>query len=174
MRPLDSLPLTETLEIENGLSLVTRIKLDLSIYPANHSVTKPIDEWKVKHTLIDFLKTSLSVPIIVPEEDLQIRRVKDIKNRKRFDPLAHGTLLIRDLSIINGKSKKADGEDENDVKVLEKKFLDWRTYIIEKMDGIEVNIEGVKLKLGVSVPVCDDFEGMRKAWEEFYAFGNLG
>ncbi|PON91125.1 ZCW [Trema orientale] len=168
-RPLDLVPQTEPLEIENGLLLVPRVRLDLTVYPASPSVTKPIDEWKVKRTLVDFLKTSLSVPITVPEEDLQIRRLRDLKKRKRDDPLAFGTLLIRDLGFVD-----KNGEEREDVKVLEEKFLDWRRYIVKKMDGIELNIEGLKFKLNVAVPASDDFQGMKKDWEEFFCFGNRG
>ncbi|KAH7523733.1 hypothetical protein FEM48_Zijuj06G0043300 [Ziziphus jujuba var. spinosa] len=174
IRPLETLPPTESLEIENGLSLVPRVRLELTLYPASPSVTKPIDEWKVKRTLIHFLKNSLSVPVTVPEEDLHIKRIKDLKKRKRDDPLALGTLFVRDLGFLNEKSKKNEDEKEQDVKVLEKKFLDWRRYIVEKMDGIELNIEGMKFKLSVAIPASDDFESMKKSWEEFFAFGNRG
>lgn len=173
IRPLETLPPTESLEIENGLSLVPRVRLELTLYPASPSVTKPIDEWKVKRTLIHFLKNSLSVPVTVPEEDLHIKRIKDLKKRKRDDPLALGTLFVRDLGFLNEKSKKNEDEKEQDVKVLEK-FLDWRRYIVEKMDGIELNIEGMKFKLSVAIPASDDFESMKKSWEEFFAFGNRG
>ncbi|KAF5947941.1 hypothetical protein HYC85_013898 [Camellia sinensis] len=40
----ETLQPTETLEIENGLSLVPRMKLLLTIHCANHSV-KPLDDW---------------------------------------------------------------------------------------------------------------------------------
>ncbi|KAF4359431.1 hypothetical protein G4B88_008683 [Cannabis sativa] len=169
IRPLDLVTPTETFEIENGLSLVPRLRLKLTVFPASPSVTKPIDEWKVKRTLIDFLKTSLSVPITVPEEDLQIKRFKDLKKRKRDDPLAFGYLFIRDLSFIQ-KNK----DEEEDLTAMEEKFLHWRRYIADKMDGIELNIEGLKFKLNVAVPVSDDFQGMKKAWEDFFVFGNRG
>ncbi|GLT93588.1 hypothetical protein SLE2022_113760 [Rubroshorea leprosula] len=42
------------------------------------------------------------------------------------------------------------------------------------MDGIEMNLEGVKYKLSVEIPISDDFERMKKDWEEFYAFRNRG
>ncbi|XWS25508.1 hypothetical protein CRYUN_Cryun27aG0074200 [Craigia yunnanensis] len=175
MRPLETLPPTETLEIENGLSLVPRVKLNLTIHPSLPSVSKPIDEWKLKRALVDFLKTSLSVSITVPEEDLQIRRLKDVKKRKRDEPVADGALFIRDLGFLNirKKSEESDKEEE-DVKELEKKFLDWRRYVAEKMDGIEINLEGVKYNLSVEIPVSDDFERMRKDWEELNAFRNRG
>ncbi|CAL5441753.1 unnamed protein product [Camellia sinensis] len=64
-----------------------------------------------------------------------------------------------------------DGED--DVKELEKKFLDWRRSVVGKTDGIELNLEGVKFRLTASVPESDDF-GMTKEWEELNAFGNRG
>lgn len=174
-RPLDSVPPTESLELENGLTLAPRVKLSFTVYPTSPSVTKPVDEWKVKLTLIDFLQTSLSVAVTVPEEDLEIRPLGDLKKRKREDPMAQGSLFIRDLGFLNHSTRYSNvEEEEEDVKVLEKKFLDWRKYIVEKMDGMELNLEGVKYKLNVVVPVSDDFEAMRKAWEEFYAFGNRG
>ncbi|TYH72113.1 hypothetical protein ES332_D05G232100v1 [Gossypium tomentosum] len=143
MRPLETLPPTETLEIENGLSLVPRVKLNLTIHPSLPSVSKPIDEWQLKRALIDFLKTSLSVSVTVPEEDLQIKRLKDLNKRKRDEPVAHGALFIRDIRFLSSKKKieEVDNEEE-DVKELEKKFLEWRSYVAEKMDGIELNLEG--------------------------------
>ncbi|XVF39799.1 hypothetical protein PTKIN_Ptkin01aG0061500 [Pterospermum kingtungense] len=171
MRPLETLPPTETLEIENGLSLVPRMKLNLTIHPSLPSVSKPIDEWQLKRALIDFLKTSLSVSITIAEEDLQIRRLKDLKKRRRDEPVARGALFIRDLGFLNSKKKTEDSAD-NDVKEMEKKLSDWRRYAAEKMDGIELNLEGVKYNLSVEIPVSDDFERMRKDWEELYAFRN--
>ncbi|KAE8657051.1 ZCW7 isoform 2 [Hibiscus syriacus] len=164
MRPLETLLPTETLEIENALSLVPRVKLNLTFHPALPSVSKPIDEWQLKRALIDFLKSSLSVPVTVPEEDLQIKRLKDLKKRKRDEPVAHGALFIRDLGFLS--SRKKSEETEDDVKELEKKFLDWRSYVAEKMDGIELNLEGVEYNLAVEIPVSDDFETMKKDWEE--------
>ncbi|KAJ7976838.1 A-kinase anchor protein 17A [Quillaja saponaria] len=159
-------------EIENGLSLVPRIKLNLTIYPSSLTVTKPIDEWKIKRALIDFLETSLSIRITVPEEDIDIRRLKELKKRKREDPVANGALFIRDLGFLINKLEK--GVEEDDLKSLEGKLLELRKYLVEKMDGLELNLEGVKFKLTVALPASDDFEGMKKAWEEFYAFGNRG
>ncbi|XP_039052505.1 uncharacterized protein LOC120194187 [Hibiscus syriacus] len=172
MRPLETLLPTETLEIENALSLVPRVKLNLTFHPALPSVSKPIDEWQLKRALIDFLKSSLSVPVTVPEEDLQIKRLKDLKKRKRDEPVAHGALFIRDLGFLS--SRKKSEETEDDVKELEKKFLDWRSYVAEKMDGIELNLEGVEYNLAVEIPVSDDFETMKKDWEELHAFRNRG
>ncbi|CAN1776030.1 hypothetical protein LINPERHAP1_LOCUS13519 [Linum perenne] len=174
IRPLESLPSTETLEIENGLSLAPRLKLELTVHPTRSSVAKQMDEWKLKRALTEFLKTSLSVSIVVPEEDLQFRRYKDLKKRKREDPVAHGTLSIRDLGFLSGKKRAEEEGKEEDVKEVEKKFMDWRKYIVEKLDGIELNLEGDEYKLSVAVPASDDFEGMKKAWEEEYAFGNRG
>ncbi|XP_050363773.1 uncharacterized protein LOC126782553 isoform X2 [Argentina anserina] len=170
---LDSLSPTETVEIENGLSLTPRMRLNMTVYPSSQVVSKPIDEWKMKQTLIDFLKTSLSDPITVQEEDLKIRRVKDLKKRKRDDPVASGTIFIRDLGFLRKKSRK-DEKDERSVEEVEKKFGDWRRYIVDKMDGIELNLEGVQFKLNVAVLESDDFIVMRKGWEEFQAFGNRG
>ncbi|XP_028092164.1 uncharacterized protein LOC114292409 [Camellia sinensis] len=113
------------------------LQLLLTIHCADHSV-KPFDEWQLKRSLT------------VPEDDIVVHRFKDLKKRKRNDPVAH------------------DGED--DVKELEKKFLDWRRSVVGKTDGIELNLKGVKFRLTALVSESDDF-GMRK---ELNAFGNLG
>lgn len=95
-----------------------------------------------------------------------VRRHRDLKKRKREEPVAQGTLFIRDLGFLGGK--KEEEEEEG----LEKKFIEWRKVLVEKMNGIEVNLEGVKYNLSVVLPVSDDFERLKKDWEEFYAFGN--
>ncbi|XP_016475934.1 uncharacterized protein LOC107797543 [Nicotiana tabacum] len=166
-KPLNTLRPTETLELESGLSLVPRIKLLLTIYRADKSVS-PIDEWKFKRSLIDYIKSSFS--ITVPEEDLEIRRFKDLNKRKREEPVARGRLFVHDLGFL----LKVIGETEDDVERADKKFLEWRRGFVEKLDGIELSLEGTKFKLDVAVPVSDDFGGMRKKWEEIIAFGARG
>ena len=155
-KPLDSLRPTETLKIENGLTLVPRVKLNLTIFPfETSSVTKPVDEWLLKRALTNFLKTSFHVPITVPEEDLRIRRFKDLGKCKRVDPVANDTIFIRDLEFLSNKN-------EDDLVVLEKNFLDWRSSLVDKMDGIQLNLEVFKFRLGVVIPATDAFQGMRK------------
>lgn len=156
-RSSDSLLPTETLELDSGLSLVPRFKLNLTVHRSDASV-KPLDEWQLKRSLIDFLKTSFSV--IVSEEDLHIRKFKDITKRKREDPVARGKLFIRQLGFLPSSS-----EDQ------EKKFNEWQKTVVAKMNGIELSLVGVKFKLSVEIPQSDDFEAMRKEWEENSAFG---
>ncbi|CAG7889093.1 unnamed protein product, partial [Brassica rapa] len=171
MRSLEELSPLETLEIEKGLALVSRVKLSLTIHPLVPSVSKPIDEWQLKRSLIDFLKNSTFPSVTISEEDIVVRRHRDLKKRKRDEPVAHGSLLIRDLGFLEGKKKKKK-DDDDDAKGLEKKFVEWRKVLVEKMNGIEVNLEGVKYTLTVVLPVSDDFERLKKDWEEFYAFGH--
>lgn len=166
-KPLNTLRPTETLELESGLSLVPRIKLLLTIYRADKSVS-PIDEWKFKRSLIDYIKSSFS--ITVPEEDLEIRKFKDLNKRKREEPVARGRLFVHDLGFL----LRVIGETEDVVERADKKFLEWRRGFVEKLDGIELSLEGTKFKLDVAVPVSDDFGGMRKKWEEIIAFGARG
>ncbi|KAF5943698.1 hypothetical protein HYC85_017775 [Camellia sinensis] len=84
--------------------LVHRVKLLLTIYHTDHSV-KPLDEWQLKRSLTDFLKSSFS--FTAPEDDIVVRRFKDLKKRKCDDPVTQS-------EILHG----IDGE--NDVKELEK------------------------------------------------------
>ncbi|KAK7321639.1 hypothetical protein VNO77_32471 [Canavalia gladiata] len=147
----------KVLEIENGLTLVPRVKLNLTVYPSTPlTLSHPIDEWKMKRALINFLQTSHSLSL--PEDDLQIKRLKDLKKRKRDDPVAAATLHIWDLSSLQ----------------TEDKLRAWRTRLADSVNGIELNLQGVKFKLAAAVPVSDDFQGMKKDWEEFYAFQNRG
>ena len=152
-RSLESVPPTETLEIENGLSLIPRVKLLLTVHRADRSV-KPVDEWLFKRSLVDFLKSSFSVT--VAEDDFVVRRFKDLKKRKRDDPVADGALFVRDLGFLSKISRSRIGEATEDVKDLEKKFVDWRRSLVDKMDGIELNLEGVKFRMSVAVPSTDD------------------
>ncbi|KAM3237479.1 A-kinase anchor protein 17A [Capsicum chacoense] len=155
---------TETLQLETGLSLIPRIKLLLTIYRADKSVS-PIDEWKFKRSLIDYIKSSFSITVL--EEDLQIRKFKDLNKRKRDEPVAKGRVFVHDLGFM----EKVIGENKAEE---EEKFVEWRRGFVEKLDGIELNLEGVKFKLKVDVPKSDDFEGMNKEWEENIAFGARG
>lgn len=54
--------------------------------------------------------------------------------------------------------------------MVEKKFVECRKVLVEKMDGMEANLEGVRFRVSVTVPVSDDFERLKKDWEEFFAF----
>lgn len=87
--------------------------------------------------------------------------------------MARGTLFIRDLGFLK-LSKFEESEEEDKGKVLERKFVEWRESVVEKMDGMELSIVGDKFKLSVEVPVSDDFERIKKEWEEVAAFGNRG
>ncbi|RZC66314.1 hypothetical protein C5167_009999 [Papaver somniferum] len=176
-RNFKSIAPTETLEIDNGLSVVPRVKLVLTIYRSDRSV-KPVDEWQLKRSLLDYLKkSSFTPPLNIPEEDLEIHSFKDIKKRKREDPVAAGTLYVRDLGFIHHKEKaeillekkKEEGDDE-EWKVLEKKFVEWRNSFVKKLDGIELSLQGVKFKANAVLPISDDFNAFKISWEEFFAF----
>ncbi|GAU27342.1 hypothetical protein TSUD_05680 [Trifolium subterraneum] len=156
---LNLIPPTSPLEIDKDLTLLPRIKLNLTVHPSSPSLnlTSPIDEWKMKTALLTFLQTSHTLPFPLPEEDLVFKRFnKDLKKRKRDDPVVYGTLHIWNLSFITDKNEDV---------------VKWRNRLVEKMNGVELNLQGVKFRLDVVVPDCDDFDLMKKNWEEFYAFG---
>lgn len=164
---VNALSPTGTLELDAGLSLVPRLKLQLTVHRADLSVA-PLDEWRLKSSLSSFLRSSLSTQL--PEHDIHIRRFKDLRKRKRDEPVAEGMLFVRDLGFVE-KLLRAEGDD---VQGKDRRFGEWRKGVVEKMDGIELNLEGVKFKLSVTSPISDDFEKMRKEWEEYYAFGDRG
>lgn len=155
---LTLIPPTSPIQIDKDLTLLPRIKLNLTIHPSNpSSLTSQIDQFQLKSSLLTFLQTSKTLPFPLPEEDLIFKRFhKDPKKRKRDEPLVYGTLHIWNLTFL---------ESKNDV-------VETRNRLVEKMNGIEMNLLGVKFRLEVSVSDCDDFEFMKKGWEEFYAFGS--
>ncbi|XP_020225599.1 uncharacterized protein LOC109807481 [Cajanus cajan] len=138
----------KTVELENGLRLVPRVKLNLSVYPSTpHTLTRPIDEWKMKRALIDFLRSSHSLTL--PEDDLQITRLNKRKRHHDSDSasaVAAATLRVWDLPP------------------------DRRNRLAQEMDGIELNLQGARFRLAASVPASDDFAAMKKEWEEHSAF----
>ncbi|KAI3409054.1 uncharacterized protein J3R85_019852 [Psidium guajava] len=162
----------EPIPMDASLTLVPRVRLALTVYPSNPSHTKPVDDWQLKKSLLDFLKSSLAVSLSVPDGDLEIRRVKDVRKRRRDDPVAHGSLVIRDLGFLKSSYAEESGEDA--ARALEEKYADWKRHLVEKMNGMDLVLGGVKFMLGVGMPVSDNFEAMRKEWEEFHAFGNRG
>lgn len=166
-RPLHSLPPNETLEINSGLSLSPRLKLLLTFFRSDPAV-KPVDEWKLRLSLLDFLRSSLSLSI--PDEDLLIRKRSDLHKRKRNEPVAFGTLYVRELGFFKSKNTRdEDREEDDDEELLRRKFLNWRSSVVDRLAGIELNLEGVKFKMNVEIPPSDDFEKMEESWKKFYA-----
>ncbi|KAL8154048.1 hypothetical protein V2J09_011808 [Rumex salicifolius] len=163
----------DNMEISSGLVLSPRIRILITVHRADTSVS-PLDEWKLKRSLVDFFRSSFSYTVAIPEEDISVRRFKDLKKRKREDAVAQGSIFIRDLGFVkvNEKLEGVGGGVEDVVRALEQKLSEWRKLIVEKMDGMEVNLEGIKFRLTVSSPVSDDFERIKKEWEEHLAFGN--
>ncbi|KAK4797370.1 hypothetical protein SAY86_029696 [Trapa natans] len=86
---------------------------------------KPFDDWQVKRALLDYLKNCPSISLAVPKEDVEIARVKDLKKRKRDEPLASDIELTLDPRAYcnsseaprNGCSRR--GRREPDAIVLE-------------------------------------------------------
>lgn len=137
------------LELPAELALTPRLKLLLTIFPADPS-PKPVDEWRIRSALIDFLRSSLAVTAPA-DDDVLVHRAPDLRKRKRGDPVASGALFVRDLGFL-----RAAGEGEGEGE--EKRFLAWRRSVVEKMEGMELNIEGTKFRLGVQVPLADDYQ----------------
>lgn len=168
-RPLRSLPPTETLEIGHALSLSPRVKLLLTFFRADPTV-RPLDDWKLKNALLSFLRSPPLSLSQVPDDDLLLHRLPDQHKRKRDEAVATGTLYIRDLCFLQPADRVTADRENGEEEILRKRFLDWRASVVERLSGIELNIEGVKFKMTLDIPANDDFEKMKKSWEEFYAF----
>ncbi|KAM0937736.1 hypothetical protein DsansV1_C24g0182381 [Dioscorea sansibarensis] len=160
-RPLHALWPTETLDLPHGLSLAPRFKLLLTLFRTDPAV-RPIDEWKLKQALLSFLRSSLSFPLPDHSDDLILRRRPDLHKRRLSDPVADGSLHIRDFASLRL-------EDIDDPDLLRRRFCEWCSSVKDRLQGIEVNVEGVKFRLTVDAPKVDDFEWMKKSWEDHYA-----
>ncbi|KAL6856199.1 hypothetical protein ACP4OV_019001 [Aristida adscensionis] len=159
---------TEPLPLPSGLSLAPRLKLLLTFFRADLTV-RPLDEWQLKSALLAFLRDPpLSLPLL-PDSDLAVRRLPDLQKRRREEPVATGVLHVRDLSFLrsrrggDGEAEEMTGEQE------EEKWFEWRSSLVEKLAGIELNLEGVKFRMSVEIPPSDDFRAMKKSWEDFYS-----
>lgn len=158
---------TEPLPLPSGLSLSPRLKLLLTFFRADLTV-RPLDEWQLKSALLAFLRDPpLSLPLL-PDSDLSVRRLPDLQKRRREEPVASGVLHVRDLSFL--RPRKGDSEAEGmTVEQEDEKYFEWRSSLVEKLEGIELNLEGVKFRMTVEIPPSDDFRVMKKSWENFYS-----
>ncbi|KAG8099529.1 hypothetical protein GUJ93_ZPchr0013g35599 [Zizania palustris] len=160
---------TEPLPLPSGLSLAPRLKLLLTFFRADLSV-RPVDEWQLKSALLAFLRDPpLSLPLL-PDSDLSVRSLPDLHKRRRDEPVASGILHVRDLSFLRPRNSKGHDEAEEMTREQEEeKYFHWRSSLVEKLAGIELNLEGVKFRMSVEIPPSDDFRAMKKSWENFYA-----
>lgn len=158
---------TEPLPLPSGLSLAPRLKLLLTFFRADLTV-RPLDEWQLKSALLAFLRDPpLSLPLL-PDSDLSVRRLPDLQKRRREEPVASGVLHVRDLTFL--RPRKGDGEANEMSREQEvEKYFEWRSSLVEKLEGIELNLEGVKFRMTVEIPRSDDFMAMKKSWEDFYS-----
>lgn len=79
-----------------GLLLVPRLRVLLSFVRTDLSV-RPLDEWQLRQSLLDFLRDSLSVSI--SDKDLSLHKHKDPHKRRSDDALASGVLYIWDVQV---------------------------------------------------------------------------
>lgn len=154
----------EALDLSHGLSLSPRLKLDLTFFRSDPAV-KRVDEWQLKVSLLSFLRSSTSLALSVPDEDLSVKKRPDLHKRKRDDPVAVGTLYVRDLGFLKKKQKWRSEDEEA---AIEERFGEWKREVVEKLGGIELNIEGVGFEMRVEIPKEEDFERVKQSWEEFY------
>ncbi|KAG0487240.1 hypothetical protein HPP92_009335 [Vanilla planifolia] len=155
------LPPNEILQVGYGLSFKPRVKLLLTFFRSDPAV-KPVDEWQLK---LSSSTSSALHSLTVSEDDLVLRKRPDIHKRKRDEPVASGTLWVRDLGFL--------GVEDEDGEPMEKKFLRWRESFLNRLGGIELNLEGVKFRMTVEVPLSDDFEKMKRSWEDYFALQAL-
>ena len=160
---------TEPLPLPSGLSLAPRLKLLLTFFRADLTV-RPLDEWQLKSALLAFLRDPpLSLPLL-PDSDLSVRRLPDLQKRRREEPVASGVLHVRDISLLRPQTRKGDGEAEEVTREQEEeKYFEWRSSLVEKLAGIELNLEGVKFRMSIEIPPSDDFKAIKKSWENFYS-----
>ncbi|KAJ6814830.1 A-kinase anchor protein 17A isoform X1 [Iris pallida] len=149
--------------LPNSLSLSPRLKLLLTFFRSDPAV-RPIDEWQLRNSLLRFLSLP-PLSLSVPDDDLLLKKRSDLHKRKRDEPVATGTLYVRELGFLK-KKKYGDCGDEW------KRFAEWREGVVTTLEGLELNLEGVGFEMRVEVPEGDDFEKTKRSWEDFQPPGN--
>ncbi|KAJ6815977.1 A-kinase anchor protein 17A isoform X2 [Iris pallida] len=163
MSIVPSLSPTEPFLLPNSLSLSPRLKLLLTFFRSDPAV-RPIDEWQLRNSLLRFLSLP-PLSLSVPDDDLLVKKRADLHKRRRDEPVASGTLYVRELGFL--KKKKKEGEDAGGGGDEWMRFAEWRESVVRTLGGIELNLEGVGFEMRVEVPEGDDFEKMKRSWEEF-------
>nr|XP_015638492.1 uncharacterized protein LOC4326380 [Oryza sativa Japonica Group] len=146
-----------------------RLKLLLTFFRADLSV-RPVDEWQLEMAMAPSLRDPpLSLPVL-PNSDLSVS-LPDLHKLRRNEPVTSGILHVRDLSFLRPRSHNGDDDEETEemTREQEEKYLQWRSSLVEKLAGIELNLERVKFRMSVEIPPSDDFRAMKKSWENFYA-----
>ncbi|MCO5583180.1 hypothetical protein L7F22_037088 [Adiantum nelumboides] len=152
-----SLSRWEAVELgHGGLSLVPRLRVLLSFVRADLSV-RPLDEWQLRQSLLDFLRDSLS--IIVSDKDLSLHKHKNPHKRRNDEALASGVLYIWDIQALLGESR-SHKEDANTMLQEKERML------IEKLTGVELNLGGLKLRCHARPEDRDDFFSLKRSWHE--------
>ncbi|XP_024313467.1 uncharacterized protein LOC100833551 isoform X2 [Brachypodium distachyon] len=160
---------TEPFPIPSGLSLAPRLKLLLSFFRADLSVS-PVDEWQLKSALLAFLRNPPLSLSLLQDSDLSVSRLPDLQKRRREDPVASGVLHVRDLSSLRPSNRKGgDHAEEMTREQEEEKYSQWRSSLAEQLSDIELNLKGVMYRMTVETPLSDDFRAVKKSWEDFYA-----
>lgn len=155
---------TESLVLDYNLSLIPRLKILLS-FTRSDIFLKPIDEWQLRLSLTNLLRDSLA--ITVSDGDITVEKFKDLKKRKRVEPVASGVVYLWDLSKVERGMRE-------ETRSLNERFEEWKNYVVGKLDGVELNVEGLKLRISAEVPAEDEFQKMKMSWEEFYAARSRG
>lgn len=138
-------------ELSDGLSLVPCTVVSLSFMRADVSVN-PVDEWLLKEGLTALFRKRLGIAIA--DRDLVVHREKNYYKKRRDEPIADGVLHLWG-GLSKGDAKIREGEDVG-------------KYVVEKVNGVELNVGGLKLKCLAVITETNQFEAIKLSWETVF------
>ncbi|XP_024391205.1 uncharacterized protein [Physcomitrium patens] len=148
-----STSLDGAVELSEGLSLVPCTLISLSFVRADVSV-RPVDEWKLKEGLTALFKKTFG--LTVADRDLVVQKEKNYFKKRRDEPIAHGVLHLWG-SKPEGDPLRVGGEG-----------ADWRKYVAESVNGIELNVSGLKLRCIALIKETNNFDALKQSWEAVF------
>lgn len=154
MTASESLSPWETVELGHGLSLVPRILVNFTFSRVDQSL-RTVDEWQLKECLKALVHKSISFPCA--DSDLTVCKERQAYKRKRNEPVATAVLHIwlsdQHGASVSPEQKKQQVED----------------MCREKLNSLEVNVAGLKLRCHAEIMESYPAESLLKSWE-----GNRG
>lgn len=145
-------PTSSVIELSEGLSLVPCTVISLSFIRADVSV-KPVDEWQLKEALTAVLNKRLGLTI--SDRDLVVHKEKNYYKKRRDEPIADGVLHLWGAQSGGEKTRIREGDDLG-------------KYVVENVNGLELNVAGLKLKCLAKAQETNNYESLKRSWEAIF------
>ncbi|KAJ7536882.1 hypothetical protein O6H91_12G086600 [Diphasiastrum complanatum] len=151
----------DTVELDYGLRLLPRLQFQLIFMRADRSV-KAVDEWHLKEAIKALLKNSIRVS--VADSDLVLQKEREPQKKRREEPVAIGVLFVWDIEGLLRQERRWEDAGKN-----ARQAVEWsKSFITNKLQGVELNVSGLKLRCEVCAEDQDGFDAVKQSWEGYH------